>query len=363
VQKQAPATGLHSMLVGRQSRGFMQSMLGTLLGMRVLRQKLRGCSSSQHASSKLLRRPLATAMAATPSAASDGTPGCSTAERMTKEQMDHLAALVADMPQPSGATALEIAKALVAAQPSAFTPDELDSMVEVLRGSHDLKQARLQGLKANMAQMGSSRGLFIVFEGLDRSGKSTQSKLLAEALEAEGTKVKWAAYPDRSTAIGVLIDLYLRKRIELSDQVIHELFSANRWEKVPSILTDLSNGMNVICDRYAFSGVAYSTAKGLDFDWCKAPDIGLPCPDAVFLHVDPKVGQTRSNFGDERYENVTMQGNVRREFQRKALREGVSWHDVDADRAINAIHDDIMRRVMATKQNKAAMKQLWTAEE
>merc|ERR1719162_889986 len=107
----------------------------------------------------------------------------------------------------------------------------------------------------------------------------------------------------------------------MSDQAIHQLFSANRWETAVSLVGELTTGTTIVCDRYAFSGVAYSAAKGLDFTWCQAPDRGLPVPDGVFyLHVDPKVGQSRANFGDERYENVDMQARVRQEFKRSALR-------------------------------------------
>merc|ERR1719387_2331238 len=77
----------------------------------------------------------------------------------------------------------------------------------------------------------NARGLFVVFEGLDRSGKSTQSKELVKRLEERGP-VRWTCFPDRATAIGVLIDLYLRRQIELPDETIHMLFCANRWEAV-----------------------------------------------------------------------------------------------------------------------------------
>ena len=54
--------------------------------------------------------------------------------------------------------------------------------------------------------------------------------------------------------------------------------------------------------RYAYSGVAYSTAKGLDIHWTKNGDIGLPRPDMVFyMDIDPEVAAKRSDYGDERY--------------------------------------------------------------
>jgi len=335
----------------------MRSVLGTWLATQALSQRRYGACSGQSVVWRRTRRRASSTEAAPFSTRSEAS--CSM--RMTAEEVEELASLVAEVPQQVDTTAMDVAKALAAAQPSAFTAAELQSIVEVLQGSADLKQLRLNELQTTLARVGSSRGLFLVFEGLDRSGKSTQSKLVAEAFESEGAKSQWTSCPDRSTAVGALIDLYLRKRLELPDKVIHELFAANRWEKVPSLLAALSAGVNVVCDRYAFSGVAYSAAKGLDFDWCKSPDVGLPCPDAVFyLHVDPKVGQNRSNYGDERYENVAMQGKVRREFQRHELRDGVLWHDVNGDRAIDAIHEEIWGKVAAVKQRKAALTQLWT---
>merc|ERR1711907_505279 len=125
-----------------------------------------------------------------------------------------------------------------------------------------------------------NRGQFFVFEGLDRSGKSTQSRMLREffASQGEAEKVKWMCFPERATAIGCIIDLYLRRKLELGDEAVHLLFSANRWELSESIVHELNQGTTIVCDRYAFSGVAYTAAKGLAFDWCQAPDRGLPCP-------------------------------------------------------------------------------------
>lgn len=49
---------------------------------------------------------------------------------------------------------------------------------------------------------------------------------------------------------------------ELPDEAIHLLFSANRWERAKNIIQSLENGITVIVDRYCYSGVAFSAAKG-----------------------------------------------------------------------------------------------------
>eukprot|EP00931_Biecheleriopsis_adriatica_P119049 TRINITY_DN94339_c0_g1_i1.p1 TRINITY_DN94339_c0_g1~~TRINITY_DN94339_c0_g1_i1.p1 ORF type:complete len:283 (-),score=80.32 TRINITY_DN94339_c0_g1_i1:269-1117(-) len=213
----------------------------------------------------------------------------------------------------------------------------------------------------------SSRGLFLVFEGLDRSGKSTQSKKITAHLEKEGRAVKWMCFPNRQTPVGMLIDLYLLRRLELPDDAVHRFFSANRWEMAESLVEELRAGTTVVCDRYAFSGVAYSAAKGLDFTWCQAPDRGLPCPDGIFfLHIDEKVGASRSNFGDERYENADMQAKVRAQFKESRLRAEVNWNDVDGARDIEVIHTEIREAVEAIRQQEQENRQrpiqrLWVA--
>jgi len=84
-----------------------------------------------------------------------------------------------------------------------------------------------------MAAMASAaerkgRGAFIVFEGIDRCGKSTQVDLLGKAL----SNAKNIRFPDRTSAIGQMINSYLVSATNMNDQAIHLLFSANRWEAV-----------------------------------------------------------------------------------------------------------------------------------
>ena len=64
-------------------------------------------------------------------------------------------------------------------------------------------------------------------------------------------------------------------------------------------------------DRYAYSGVAFTAAKGapgLDRAWCMAPDVGLPAPDAVFfLNLTVEQAAARGGYGEERYEKADFQ--------------------------------------------------------
>jgi len=73
----------------------------------------------------------------------------------------------------------------------------------------------------------------------------------------------------------------------------------------------LKTGTTLIVDRYSYSGVAFSSAKGLDIEWCKAPEIGLLAPDSVlYLDISPERAAERGGYGDERYERVEFQKKV-----------------------------------------------------
>lgn len=67
---------------------------------------------------------------------------------------------------------------------------------------------------------------------------------------------------DRESATGRMLHQYLQEKdTKLTDEGAHLLFSVNRWEMRDQILSDLEKGITLICDRYAYSGVAYSAAK------------------------------------------------------------------------------------------------------
>lgn len=111
--------------------------------------------------------------------------------------------------------------------------------------------------------MGSiKRGAFIVIEGLDRSGKTTQCKKLIDSLEKHSIPAKLITFPDRTSLTGNVIDKYLKnKDCSLNDQAIHLLFTANRWEKVEQMKELLCKGITLIVDRYSYSGIVYSAIK------------------------------------------------------------------------------------------------------
>ena len=189
------------------------------------------------------------------------------------------------------------------------------------------------------------RGLLIAFEGLDRSGKTTQIELLEKWLNSIGRSVTVIKFPERTTTIGQQINLFLQKKTTMSKQFAHLLFSINRWELKERIENELRSGKTVILDRYSYSGISYSVAQGLDYEWCAMPEYGLPKPDVLFYMKINEIGQLskRGGFGGEVFEVKELQLKVKEVYETKIIR--ADWKLIDALRDINEIREEIQSQI------------------
>ncbi|XP_019231331.1 PREDICTED: thymidylate kinase-like isoform X2 [Nicotiana attenuata] len=209
----------------------------------------------------------------------------------------------------------------------------------------------------------SSRGALIVLEGLDRCGKTSQSGRLYKYLDEQGHSVESWRFPDRNTGVGQMISSYLANELQLDDHAIHLLFSANRWEKRSLMEDKLRSGTTLIVDRYSYSGVAFSSSKGLDIGWCKAPEIGLLAPDlVVYLDISPEKAAERGGYGGERYEQLEFQKKVARSYL--ALRDS-SWKVIDATLPVvdieKKLREVVLDCMMACQKGKP-LSQLWPSQ-
>ena len=113
------------------------------------------------------------------------------------------------------------------------------------------------------------KNLFIAFEGIDGSGKSTQVKLLTDSLKKAGHKV-YSTFEPTDSPIGSVIRNIFKHRIEADHRVIAGLFVADRLDhllnKTDGILKKLEEGYTVITDRYYFSSYAYHGTH-MSLDW------------------------------------------------------------------------------------------------
>ncbi|OLL26346.1 Thymidylate kinase [Neolecta irregularis DAH-3] len=94
--------------------------------------------------------------------------------------------------------------------------------------------------------------------------------------------------------------------------------------------------------------------KGLDFSWCRNPDVGLPRPDAViFLDISEEVACTRAGYGKERYEEKEMQHCVRHVFNKlkEIPKEKDDWRVLDASESLEDVQEAIMKIVLESITN------------
>lgn len=150
-------------------------------------------------------------------------------------------------------------------------------------------------------------GKIIVIEGLDGSGKATQTKLLYEKLLAAGKQVRRLEFPDYENPSSALVKMYLSGDFgkEPADVNAYAASAFYAVDRVASFLQfwkkDYPTDTVFLCDRYATSNIIYQMAKvpaserdafiawQQDFEYDK---LGLPRPDAViYLDVEPAVSQ------------------------------------------------------------------------
>ncbi len=176
--------------------------------------------------------------------------------------------------------------------------------------------------------------MFVTFEGLDGSGKTTQAELLALHLRESGREVLTTREPG-GTALGERVRALLLDGEAVSGWAEAALFAAARAELVERVIRPaLERGTDVVCDRYLDSSLAYQgIARGLGLQ--RVLDLNLPAiggllPDRTFLLlVDPAEAAARSAAGPDRIE-----------------REGAAFHEA-VDGAYRELANTFPERIVA----------------
>ncbi len=188
------------------------------------------------------------------------------------------------------------------------------------------------------------RGMFIVIEGLDRVGKTTQCRLLQEYVQSTfGRPIQLLRFPNRCSIVGKRLDLFLKGQVRMSDETAHLLFSEDRWLSKSHIVNALNGNISILSDRYLFSGIAYSRAKGLEDACWRSTELGLPSPDLViFLDSAPESLLERAEYGNELHEAAEFQRNVRAHYFKLC---DSTWKIVNACKSIPEVHLEIQQIV------------------
>jgi dTMP kinase len=189
------------------------------------------------------------------------------------------------------------------------------------------------------------KGIFIVIEGLDGSGKTTQAALLSRKL-SQNHNVVFTAEPSQGK-IGAFIRercLYEDKRLPTEAEAL--LFAADRIEHMQQVVKPaLDEGKLVICDRYVYSSLAYQGGAGLSLDWIKTINARALQPDfSIFIDVPPERVLERLKRKKSVMETLETQRKVR-EVYLKFVEKG-ELVIVNGDKAKDAVANALYTKVL-----------------
>jgi dTMP kinase len=201
-------------------------------------------------------------------------------------------------------------------------------------------------------------GLFVTFEGIDRSGKTTQARMLVDALGDQALAVREPG----GTEVGErLRDLLKDPSLTIAPEAEALLFSAARAELVAQVIRPaLDAGKVVVSDRFLDSSLAYQgVARGLGVDDVEQINrfaTGGLMPDITFLlSIDPARAAQRAGQLD-RFEDEgdSLQRAVYDAYRELAAADTARWQIIDADRPSGEVHADVLAAVDRARQAAGA---------
>lgn len=195
----------------------------------------------------------------------------------------------------------------------------------------------------------SAEPRFVVFEGIDGSGTTTQTRRLAHTLKQSGERV-YATCEPTDSVIGKLIRRILAGDETVEPHTMAHLFAADRSEHVRNtesgIRHYLNDGAWVISDRYVFSSLAYQGPL-IGFDTVKQLNDNIPLPLWVF-HLALPSGEAMQRLAERKsldiYENTTFQDTVSRAYTQAYAQYDLPdcrWVTLDGSKAPETIHREI----------------------
>ncbi len=198
--------------------------------------------------------------------------------------------------------------------------------------------------------------LFIAFEGIDGSGKSTQVKLLTEKLIAAGHQI-YSTFEPTDSPIGSLIRNIFKGRMAADHQTIAALNVADRLDhlhnEINGLLKKKEEGFTIITDRYYFSSYAYHGVH-VDIDWviaANALSAAIMKPDInIFIDVAPEVSMKRLNSTRgtiELYETLENLQQVRNKFLEAfdKLKDVEKIVTIDGNQSVQKISEDVWKAI------------------
>lgn len=197
--------------------------------------------------------------------------------------------------------------------------------------------------------------MFITFEGVDGSGKSTQAKLLSSYLISKGYRTLLTREP--GNGIPEVRDILLSTQSKLSPLSEVLLFNADRAEHVSRVMKPaLQNGSIVICDRYSDSTRAYQcggnrVSKLVAERIIIEAEQGLVPTLTFLLDIDVKVGIDRvmaNRTQKDKYDNQDPEfyERVSNYFKALSYQDDSRWVVIDGNRSSEVVHREVVSHVL-----------------
>ena len=190
----------------------------------------------------------------------------------------------------------------------------------------------------------TKNGVFIVIEGLDGSGKTTQAKSLTKRLQK--THDAFCTAEPSQGKIGTFIRkccLYEKTRLPIEAEAL--LFAADRIEHMQNeIAPALAQGKLVICDRYIYSSLAYQGSTGLSLDWIKTINARALEPDfSIFIDVSPEQVLERLQRKKSVMETLETQQKVRKIYMKFVEKDELIL--IDGNKPKKIVADELYSKV------------------
>jgi dTMP kinase len=200
----------------------------------------------------------------------------------------------------------------------------------------------------------AGKGLFIVLEGIDGSGKDTHLKFLAKELRELGYVVVETAEPSRDR-VGTFLKRYAKRKEErLPAESEALLYASDRFDHVKNVIRPaLLRDQIVISARYYYSSMAYQGAVGVDLDWIKEMNRFALKPDlAVLLDILPEYSLHRLKRRRSIYEDSDYLRKVR-DIYIRLVDEG-ELVKVDADRPKRVVQGELLSMIQELVERRNA---------
>jgi|GEM_PF-329128 len=231
---------------------------------------------------------------------------------------------------------------------------EIGNVVELVMYLLGEKSSYVWGQNIYKRRYDMKKGILVVFEGLDGSGKTTQINLLKDWFEKNNKIVYNTKQPTDFYRKDKRVRDYLDKGIVPNMYSIALLAAADRtYQNEAEIKPILSKGINIISDRYLYSSLAFFKARGIEYEEISRLNKNIEKPDVViFLDVKPKKALERIKIRDgenikfeEKDDNTFIQ--VRNNFLEVLPKDTLI---IDSSKSIEEIHKIIINHIENMKE-------------